>query len=105
MAEDCEPTNRRGLLDALQECQVNMLSGYKLEGLTVDGVKLVHRDTGDERTLEAELVVLALGSKPERDLVEDLKKMDVDFFPIGDCQQPRNIRQAIYEGALIGRQL
>ena len=105
MAEDCEPTNRRGLLDALQECRVNMLSGYKLEGLTVDGVKLVHRDTGDERTLEAELVVLALGSKPERDLVEDLKKMDVDFFPIGDCQQPRNIRQAIYEGALIGRQL
>jgi 2,4-dienoyl-CoA reductase-like NADH-dependent reductase (Old Yellow Enzyme family)/thioredoxin reductase len=105
MAEDCEPTNRRGLLDALQECRVNMISGYRLEGLTVDGVKLVHRDTGEERTLEAELIVLALGSKPERDLVDDLKKMDVDFFLIGDCQQPRNIRQAIYEGALIGRQL
>ena len=105
MAEDCEPTNRRGLLEALQECRVNMVSGHKVEGLTADGVKLVHRDTGEQRTLEAEMVVLALGAKPERGLVEDLKKMDIEFFPIGDCQQPRNIRQAIYEGALIGRQL
>ncbi len=105
MAEDCEPTNRRGLLDALQECRVNMLSGYRVEGLSADGIKLVHRDTGEQRMLEAELVVLALGSKPERSLVDDLKKIGVDFFPIGDCQQPRNIRQAIYEGALIGRQL
>jgi len=105
MAEDCEPTNRRGLLDSLQECRVNMVSGYKVAGLTSDGVKLVHRDTGEERTLEAEMVVLALGAKPERGLVENLKKMGVDFFPIGDCQQPRNIRQAIYEGALIGRLL
>jgi 2,4-dienoyl-CoA reductase-like NADH-dependent reductase (Old Yellow Enzyme family)/thioredoxin reductase len=105
MAEDCEPTNRRGLLDALQECRVNMVSGYKVEGLTCDGVKLVHRETSEERTLEAEMIVLALGSKPEQSLLDDLKKLDTDFFPIGDCQQPRNIRQAIYEGALIGRQL
>jgi len=37
--------------------------------------------------------------------VEDLKKAEVEFHAIGDCQQPRNIRQAIYEGALVGRQL
>jgi len=105
MAEDCEPTNRRGLLDALQKHGVNMVSGYRVAGLTAEGVKLVHRDTGEERTLEADTIVLALGSKPERGLVEHLKKARVDFSLIGDCEQPRNIRQAIYEGALIGRQL
>ncbi|MBC8443861.1 MAG: FAD-dependent oxidoreductase [Deltaproteobacteria bacterium] len=105
MAEDCEPTNRRGLLDSLQECRVNLLSGFKVEGLTGAGVKVVQRDSGEERTLEAEIIVLALGAKAERRLFDDLKKANVEFHPIGDCRQPNNIRQAIYEGALIGRQL
>ena len=105
MAEDCEPTNRRGLLDSLQECRVSLLSGFKVEGLTGDGVKVVQRDSGEERTLEAETIVLALGAMPERSLVDDLKKEEIEFHPIGDCRQPNNIRQAIYEGALVGRQL
>ncbi len=105
MAEDCEPTNRRGLLDSLQECRVSLLSGFKVKGLTGDGVKVVQRDSGEERTLEAETIVLALGATPERSLVDDLKKEDIEFHPIGDCRQPNNIRQAIYEGALVGRQL
>ena len=105
MAEDCEPTNRRGLLDSLQECRVSLLSGFKVEGLTGDGVKVVQRDSGEERTLEAETIVLALGGTPERSLLDDLKKEEIEFHPIGDCRQPNNIRQAIYEGALVGRQL
>jgi pyruvate/2-oxoglutarate dehydrogenase complex dihydrolipoamide dehydrogenase (E3) component len=105
MAEDCEPTNRRGLLDSLQECRVSLLSGFKVEGLTEDGVKIVQRDSGDERTLEAETIVLALGATPQRSLVDDLRKEEVEFHSIGDCRQPNNIRQAIYEGALVGRQL
>jgi thioredoxin reductase len=105
MAEDCEPTNRRGLLDSLQECRVSLLSGFKVAGLTGDGVKVVPRDSGEERTLEAETIVLALGATPERSLVDDLKKEEIEFHPIGDCRQPNNIRQAIYEGALVGRQL
>ena len=105
MAEDCEPTNRRGLLDSLQECRVSFLSGFKVTGLTGAGVKVVQRDSGEERTLEAETIVLALGATPERSLVDDLKKEEIEFHPIGDCRQPKNIRQAIYEGALVGRQL
>jgi pyruvate/2-oxoglutarate dehydrogenase complex dihydrolipoamide dehydrogenase (E3) component len=105
MAEDCEPTNRRGLLDSLNECRVNFLSGFKVEGLTAEGLKLVQRDSGEERNLEAETIVLALGARPERSLAEHLKKEEIEFHPIGDCRQPKNIRQAIYEGALIGRQI
>jgi thioredoxin reductase len=84
---------------------VNLLSGYKVEGLSDNGVKVIERDSGEERTLEAETIVLALGAKPERSLIEDMKKEEVKFYPIGDCRQPNNIRQAIYEGALIGRQI
>jgi 2-enoate reductase len=92
-------------LDSLQECRVNLLSDLKVQGLVSEGVKVVERDSGEERTLEAETIVLALGATPERSLVEDLKKAEVEFHAIGDCRQPRNIRQAIYEGALVGRQL
>jgi 2,4-dienoyl-CoA reductase-like NADH-dependent reductase (Old Yellow Enzyme family)/thioredoxin reductase len=105
MAEDCEPTNRRGLLDSLEECRVKLLSGFKVEGLAGDGVNIVQRDTGEKRTLEAETIVLALGATPERGLFEDLKKEEIEFHAIGDCRQPNNIRQAIFEGALVGRQL
>lgn len=105
MAEDCEPTNRRGLLDSLKTCTVNLLSNYKVEGLTDDGVKVVKRDSGEEMTLKAETIVLALGSKPERGLVDEMQKKDRHFYHIGDCREPKNIRQAIYEGALIGRQI
>jgi len=105
MAQDCEPTNRRGLLDTLQECRVNLLSDYKVTTIARDGVKVVKRDTGEEQTLEAETIVLAMGAKPERTLTGTLEKADVAFHSIGDCRQPNNIRQAIYEGALIGRQI
>jgi 2,4-dienoyl-CoA reductase-like NADH-dependent reductase (Old Yellow Enzyme family)/thioredoxin reductase len=105
IAEDMEPTNRRGLLDSLQEYKVQLLTDYKVEGITSNGVKVVKRESGKELTIKAETIVLALGSQPVRDLAEAMEKRDVEFYPIGDCKKPRNIRQAIYEGSLIGRQI
>jgi hypothetical protein len=84
---------------------VNLLSDLKVQGLDEDGVKVAERETGAERTLEAETIVLALGAAPERGLVDDLKKEEIEYYTIGDCRQPKNIRQAIYDGALVGRQL
>ena len=84
---------------------MNLLSDYMVSGIAADGVKVVKRDTGEEQTLEAETIVLAMGAKPERTLASDLEKAEVEFHSIGDCRQPNNIRQAIYEGALIGRQI
>jgi NADPH-dependent 2,4-dienoyl-CoA reductase/sulfur reductase-like enzyme len=105
LAEDCEPTNRRGLMESLQECRVNLLSDLKVQGLDGDGVKVVERESGEERTLEAETIVLALGASPERSLLDDIKRQEIEYYTIGDCRRPKNIRQAIYEGALVGRQL
>lgn len=105
MAEDCEPTNRRGLLDALQACGVECVTGYRVDTLNAEGVKVVNRESGDTREIEADTVVLALGSKPRRGLYERLREQEIEFLPIGDCRNPNNIRQAIWDGALIGRQV
>ena len=84
---------------------MSLLSDLKVAGLTGEGVKVTQRDSGEESILEAETIVLALGATPERGLVNDLKKEEIEFHAIGDCRKPKNIRQAIYEGALVGRQL
>ncbi len=105
MAEDCEPTNRRGIMEFLQEHRVKEVTDHDLKEITSDGVDLVDNTTGDPMSLEAEVVVLALGSAPVRDLSEALEGHGISFHMIGDCNQPNNIKQAIYQGARVGRQV
>jgi hypothetical protein len=40
-----------------------------------------------------------------RDLADALEKQGITFRMIGDSYQPKNIKQAIYQGALVGRQV
>ncbi len=105
MAEDCEPTNRRGIMEFMQEHNVQEFTDHKLDKITNDGIDLIDNATGVPVSLEAEVVVLALGSTPVRDLADALEKQGVAFRMIGDCYQPKNIKQAIYQGALVGRQV
>ena len=55
------------------------MSDFKVAGLTGEGVKVIQRDSGEESMLEAETIVLALGATPERSLVDDLKKEEIEF--------------------------
>ncbi len=105
MAEDMEPTNRRGLLDALQERKVQMLTDFEVEGITNDGVKVVDRKSGKKQDIKADAVVSALGSKSVRDLAETAEQTGRKFYIIGDCNKPNNIKQAVYDGSLCGRQI
>ena len=105
MAEDMEPTNRRGLLDSLEDRKVKMLTDYEIDTITKDGVNVVARKSGEKKAVPANTIVLALGSQPVRDLVEVAGNNGREFYVIGDCNKPNNIKQAIYDGALCGRQL
>jgi NADPH-dependent 2,4-dienoyl-CoA reductase/sulfur reductase-like enzyme len=105
MAEDCEPTNRRGIMEFMQQHKVREITDHGFERITGAGVDLVDNVTGRPVSLEADVVVLALGSDPVRDLAEALEEQGVSFRMIGDCCQPKNIKQAIYQGSLAGRQV
>ena len=105
MAEDCEPTNRRGIMEFMQEHKVQEITDHKLEKITSDGVDLIDNATGEPVSFEASVVVLALGSAPVRDLADALEEQGITSRMIGDCYQPKNIKQAIYQGALVGRQV
>jgi pyruvate/2-oxoglutarate dehydrogenase complex dihydrolipoamide dehydrogenase (E3) component len=107
IASDMEPTNRRGLLDALQKYgdKVELLTDHKLAGVRHDGVSVVKGESGEKTTIQAETIVLALGSQPVRKVADVLKERGIAFYAIGDCKNPNNIRQAVYDGSLAGRQI
>jgi len=105
MAEDCEPTNRRGIMEFMQEHKVREITDHKLDKITSTGVDLINNESGKAVFVEAEVIVLALGSAPVRGLADALEKKEIPFAMIGDCTKPKNIKQAIYQGALIGRQI
>jgi hypothetical protein len=55
--------------------------------------------------LKADTVVLAVGAKSENKLAEELKSTDFKIYMVGDCIAPRDAREAIREGAEIGREI
>lgn len=105
MAEDCEPTNRRGLLDSLASYGVGFVSGCTLEALTPEGLNVLQRDSGQECSIGAETIVVALGAESVRDLYSEFVSDRFALHLIGDCRKTGNIRQAMYDGACIGRQI
>lgn len=62
---------------------------------------------GKEAEYSGDAVVCALGLKPRRELLEDLraKGKDVEIIPVGDVNHPRKIMQAVHEGFHAARRI
>jgi len=90
-----EPLYRDHLLRDLKEHGVEIITRVEVKAIQAEGV-LVRDQTGEERVVPADRVVLARGAKPADKLVQELR----DFNPlvIGDAVQPRKIINAISEG-------
>lgn len=104
VASDMEPTNRRGLLDSLEDHKVKLHTDLEVKEITRDSVEAV-TEGGKRESIKAEAVVYAQGSQPVRELVDSFEDKGVEFHAIGDCQEPRKALEAIYEGSLVGRQI
>ena len=60
---------------------------------------------GKEEQVNVDRVVLALGATSENGLVKDLEGKVKEIYVIGDCQKPRKIIDAVYEGFQTGLRL
>ena len=74
-----------------------------LSRLLEDGVEIMH-STG-LLFLNADTVVLALGTVSNNELENDLKALDVPYCKIGDCKEIGDALDAIRDGAEIGREI
>ncbi len=102
LALDLENRSRVALLHLLKERGVSTFLNWRLERIE-EGKVLLSDPKGNEREVGTDSVILALGLRPNQDLVEPLRKNFAEVHAIGDCLEPRKIYQAVHEGAFAGR--
>jgi 2,4-dienoyl-CoA reductase-like NADH-dependent reductase (Old Yellow Enzyme family)/thioredoxin reductase len=102
LALDLENRSRAALLHLLKERGVSTFLNWRLEKIEEGRVLLSDR-SGNRKEVGTDSVILALGLKPNQDLLEPLRKSYPEMQVIGDCREPRKIYQAVHEGAFAGR--
>jgi 2,4-dienoyl-CoA reductase-like NADH-dependent reductase (Old Yellow Enzyme family)/thioredoxin reductase len=96
--------NRLGLKEKLVEEGIAVRTNLRITGLFQEGLVAVDRGWEQHRVL-ADLVVLALGFEPRRDLSEGLEAVGMRAWTLGDCVEPRCVYDAIHEGYRVGSSL
>jgi 2,4-dienoyl-CoA reductase (NADPH2) len=95
------PFTHNFLLLSLEHLGVNMLTEATVEKITRRrGVIVKHKD--QRFTIQADTVVLALGAQSDRTLANELAKLDVKLYIVGDCAGVGKMQKAITEGFRAG---
>lgn len=82
-----------------------MLPGVqKYEEITDKGLVLIDSN-GKKQTIEADTIIIAAGSIGNAGLCEELKGKAPEMYSVGDCKEPRDIMEALTEGAKAGMEL
>jgi 2,4-dienoyl-CoA reductase-like NADH-dependent reductase (Old Yellow Enzyme family)/thioredoxin reductase len=107
---DMLPDAQYLLEERLAEAGVTILLGTKVEEIRDHAVVVSRADPalagGWHGSIEnVDAVVLAVGAKPNREVVQQLEGLAPEFYAIGDCVQPGFAIDAIYEGAKIAREI
>jgi 2,4-dienoyl-CoA reductase-like NADH-dependent reductase (Old Yellow Enzyme family)/thioredoxin reductase len=100
---DEEGMAKKMLLMRLNDLGVRIYVGCRLKHITSRGVTFFR--LGQEEVLAVHTVVLAVGYRSDRDLLNNLEVGDREVHLIGDCREPRSIMDAVREGAQLGRQV
>ena len=103
MAARMEASRRWGMLERLTHKGVRLLTGVTYKRITDNGIEIGLPDGKNEIVL-ADSVVLAAGARSSSELYRALAS-EVPAYVVGDAIEPRGIREAIHEGAAIGRDL
>ena len=91
--------------ERFRKLKVSIHIGKRLESVSDKGITVVDR-YGIRTTISADTVVLAAGFKPNRDLIDSLRKIPkLQVFEVGDCVRPRKIFDAIHDGHLAAKLL
>jgi thioredoxin reductase len=92
-------------LNKLNEQNVEVMTGLRVVGITEDGVALEDVRNGKKRSIDADRIVLALGSSPVQNLAKALEEKSFEYYVIGDSQEPRDILSAVADGFLMGNKI
>jgi len=97
MAGDLNHTIRKMLLGRLERAGVRMVTKVESTEITGKGVKAV--SDGSALFFPGDTMILAVGMKSNNELARALEGKVPELYTIGDSAEPREIFDAIYEGA------
>ena len=101
IVEDMNMASRYYLLAKLRELGVNVMTNKEAKEVTSEGMIVESR--GKKQTIEADTVILAVGSRSNKKLKEELEGKVAELYAIGDCVKPGKILEAIHGGSHIAR--
>ncbi|MCL2338219.1 MAG: FAD-dependent oxidoreductase [Firmicutes bacterium] len=100
LGADIGMSSRWIILQELRRYGVRVMTGAKVTAIDDRGVAVEHN--GDEKLLEADTVLLAVGSHPVAELCEKIKEKLPEVYMAGDAVTPRNALEAVRQGYLAG---
>jgi len=89
------------LIQRLKDKGVEAFTEVKEEEITDTGMEIIDRE-GERVSLEADDIVVATGSVPNKSLFEAIQGKVPEVCEVGDCVEARRIQEAVAEGAEIG---
>jgi 2,4-dienoyl-CoA reductase-like NADH-dependent reductase (Old Yellow Enzyme family)/thioredoxin reductase len=87
-----------------QKKGVRMMAGVKSLEITDKGLKLITRE-GTAMTIEADHIIPATPLKSNMELLKSLEGKVAEVYAVGDCKEPRLIKDAISDGSRVARTL
>ena len=105
IAADLEPISRQNLLQKLADYGVKMVPNFLIRQVQADEVTGEDVISGNVKRIQAETVILALGTESVTFPLEKIKTAGIKTAVIGDARDPRGIAEAMREGYLAGASL
>ncbi len=100
VGEKLDPLPRAMLLKRLAEQGVNIRTGTAVTRVSKQGVSMMAAE--EELGIAVDLVVLAVGVRPNRELADALAGSGLEIYTVGDAREPRGAGEAILEGLEAG---
>ena len=97
------PGSKWVVLQTLKELGVKSIANFKVTEIKPGEV--LGEVNGDKKTIKADMVVLAIGSKPRRELYDKIKAGNMPVLGVGDAIEPRKILNAVHDGYNIAREI
>lgn len=95
--------NGQMIPDLFEHHHVTVLENHKLSAVR-DG-KVILENGGQEKMLEADSVVIAVGFRPAPSMAQELQSYGATVYEIGDGQQVSTILHAVWDGYEIGNNI
>jgi 2,4-dienoyl-CoA reductase-like NADH-dependent reductase (Old Yellow Enzyme family)/thioredoxin reductase len=103
IVQDMGVFNQVDFMGRILQTGISFVTGATVTEIKPDSV--IYKTEAGEQNIAADAVVLAVGYKPENQLVQELSGIKAEVTVVGDALSPRKIMDAIHEGFHAARRL